>query len=91
MRASHRHDREPRVAAAKKQLLIGLAARWLAASSRAARVLDPQGPVGSAERLILLNATGIMLVVVVPVIVLTLGFAWWVPNLERRFHGREQS
>lgn len=42
-----------------------------------AGVLDPQGPVSSAERLILLNATGIMLVVVVPVIVLTFCFAWW--------------
>jgi cytochrome o ubiquinol oxidase subunit 2 len=40
-------------------------------------VLDPQGPVSLAERLILLNATGIMLVVVVPVIILTLAFAWW--------------
>jgi cytochrome o ubiquinol oxidase subunit 2 len=42
-----------------------------------AGVLDPQGPVSSAERLILLNATAIMLVVAVPVIVLTLAFAWW--------------
>jgi len=42
-----------------------------------AGVLDPQGPIASAERLILLNATAIMLVVVVPVIVLTLAFAWW--------------
>jgi cytochrome o ubiquinol oxidase subunit II len=40
-------------------------------------VLDPQGPVAAAERLILINATAIMLVVVVPVIVLTLAFAWW--------------
>jgi cytochrome o ubiquinol oxidase subunit 2 len=40
-------------------------------------VLDPQGPVGAAERLILVNATAIMLAVVVPVIVLTLGLAWW--------------
>jgi cytochrome o ubiquinol oxidase subunit 2 len=40
-------------------------------------VLDPQGPVASAERLILLNATSIMLVVVLPVIALTLAFAWW--------------
>jgi cytochrome o ubiquinol oxidase subunit 2 len=32
--------------------------------------------VSAAERLILLNATGIMLVVVAPVIVLTLWFAW---------------
>jgi cytochrome o ubiquinol oxidase subunit 2 len=39
-------------------------------------VLDPQGPVASAERLILINATAIMLVVVVPVIALTLAFAW---------------
>ncbi|HYD05409.1 MAG TPA: ubiquinol oxidase subunit II [Reyranella sp.] len=40
-------------------------------------VLDPQGPIGAAERLILLNATAVMLAVIVPVIVLTLGFAWW--------------
>jgi cytochrome o ubiquinol oxidase subunit 2 len=40
-------------------------------------VLDPQGPIAAAERLILLNATTIMLAVVVPVILLTLGVAWW--------------
>ena len=40
-------------------------------------VLDPQGPVGKAERVILYDATTIMLAVVVPVIVLTLAFAWW--------------
>jgi cytochrome o ubiquinol oxidase subunit 2 len=40
-------------------------------------VLDPQGPIGTAERLILINATVVMLAVIVPVIVLTLGFAWW--------------
>jgi cytochrome o ubiquinol oxidase subunit II len=40
-------------------------------------VLDPQGPVGAAERTILANATVIMLAVIVPVILLTLGFAWW--------------
>jgi cytochrome o ubiquinol oxidase subunit II len=47
-------------------------------------VLDPHGPVGAAERLILLNATGIMLVVVVPVIVLTLGFVWWFRSTNSR-------
>jgi cytochrome o ubiquinol oxidase subunit 2 len=40
--------------------------------------------VSAAERLILLNATAIMLVVVVPVIVLTLGFAWWYRSGNRR-------
>ena len=52
------------------------AAACLVASCRRAGVLDPQGPVASAERLILINATAIMLVVVIPVIVLTLAFAW---------------
>jgi cytochrome o ubiquinol oxidase subunit 2 len=49
----------------------------MAASCQPAGVLDPQGPVASAERLLLFNATAIMLVVVVPVILATLGFAWW--------------
>jgi cytochrome o ubiquinol oxidase subunit 2 len=40
-------------------------------------VLDPQGPIAAAERLLLINSTAIMLVVVVPVIVATLAFAWW--------------
>jgi cytochrome o ubiquinol oxidase subunit II len=40
-------------------------------------VLDPQGPIAAAERLLLINSTSIMLVVVIPVIVATLAFAWW--------------
>jgi cytochrome o ubiquinol oxidase subunit II len=40
-------------------------------------VLDPQGPVAAAERLLLINSTSIMLVVVIPVILATLAFAWW--------------
>jgi len=39
--------------------------------------LDPHGPVGTAERMILLDATAIMLAVGVPVILLTFCFAWW--------------
>jgi cytochrome o ubiquinol oxidase subunit 2 len=52
-------------------------AAMLVASCKPAGVLDPQGPVAAAERLILINATAIMLVVVVPVILATLVFAWW--------------
>lgn len=40
-------------------------------------VLDPKGPVAAGERIILFDATAIMLAVVVPVIVCTLAFAWW--------------
>jgi cytochrome o ubiquinol oxidase subunit II len=60
-----------------RRVLAMLVAGSFAASSRAAGVLDPQGPIASAERMILLNSTTIMLVVVVPVILLTLAFAWW--------------
>jgi cytochrome o ubiquinol oxidase subunit 2 len=49
----------------------------LVASCQPAGVLDPQGPIASAERLLLFNSTAIMLVVVVPVVLATLGFAWW--------------
>jgi cytochrome o ubiquinol oxidase subunit 2 len=40
-------------------------------------VLDPQGPVGAAEKLILFNSLGIMLAIVIPTILATLGVAWW--------------
>lgn len=40
-------------------------------------VLSPQGPIGKAERVILTDATIIMLAVVIPVILLTAAFAWW--------------
>ena len=66
-----------------KHALLG-ADRWLAVCAAAplvgcqqAGVLDPRGPIASAERLLMINATAIMLVVVVPVIIATLGFAWW--------------
>ncbi len=47
-------------------------------------VLDPHGPVGQAERVILGDATAIMLAVVIPVIILTLVFAWWFRAGNRR-------
>jgi cytochrome o ubiquinol oxidase subunit 2 len=40
-------------------------------------VLDPKGPIAFAERQILLNALGIMLAIVVPVILATLGVGFW--------------
>ena len=46
--------------------------------------LNPHGPIGQAERVILYDATGIMLAVVIPVIVLTLVFAWWFRSGNRR-------
>jgi cytochrome o ubiquinol oxidase subunit II len=64
--------------------LVAVATAPLADGCLAQGVLDPQGPIGSAERLILLNATAIMLVVALPVIVLTLAFAWWYRASNKR-------
>ena len=55
-------------------------------------ILDPQGPIASAERLLLINSTAIMLVVVIPVIVATLAFAWWYrTSNDRASRGTDES
>jgi cytochrome o ubiquinol oxidase subunit 2 len=54
-----------------------IGAAFLLASCARTGVLDPQGPIAAAERLLLINSTAIMLVVVIPVIVATLACAWW--------------
>lgn len=46
-------------------------------SCESAGVINPKGPIAAAQWLLMINATEIMLVVVVPVIIATLGFAWW--------------
>jgi len=40
-------------------------------------VLDPKGPVATAEKQILFNSLGIMLAIVIPTILATLGVAYW--------------
>lgn len=52
-------------------------AALLALSGCGAALLDPAGPVGMGERRLLLQAFFAMLIIIVPVIVLTIGFAFW--------------
>ena len=40
-------------------------------------VLDPRGPVGQADRTILIDSLAIMLAIGVPTILATFAFAWW--------------
>ena len=40
-------------------------------------VLDPVGPVGAAEKTILINSTAIMLAIIIPTMIATIAFAWW--------------
>jgi cytochrome o ubiquinol oxidase subunit 2 len=51
-------------------------------------VLDPRGPVASAERQILFNSLGIMLAIVIPTILATLGVAFWFRESNERAHFR---
>ena len=47
-------------------------------------VLDPKGPIAAANRQILLNSLGIMLAIVIPVILATLGVAFWFRESNER-------
>ncbi|HTG24526.1 MAG TPA: ubiquinol oxidase subunit II [Reyranella sp.] len=47
-------------------------------------VLDPKGPIAAAEREILFNSLGIMLAIVVPTILATIGVAFWFRSSNRR-------
>jgi cytochrome o ubiquinol oxidase subunit II len=69
-----------------RAISIASAAMFLASCNEG--VLDPHGPVGKAERVILYDATAIMLAVIVPVIVLTLAFAWWFRARNSQAHYR---
>ncbi|MDP9009864.1 MAG: ubiquinol oxidase subunit II [Pseudomonadota bacterium] len=64
--------------------IISIASSAVLVASCHEGVLNPHGPVGKAERVILYDSTVIMLAVVVPVIVLTLVFAWWFRAKNKR-------
>jgi cytochrome o ubiquinol oxidase subunit 2 len=51
-----------------------------------AAVLSPAGPIGAADRTILLNALAIMLAIVVPTIAAILACAWWFRESNTRAH-----
>jgi cytochrome o ubiquinol oxidase subunit II len=57
--------------------VIFLCVTGLTTSACSQGVLAPVGPVADGERLILLDALGIMLLIAVPTILATLWFAWW--------------
>jgi cytochrome o ubiquinol oxidase subunit 2 len=71
-------------ASARRLRAISITSAAMLMTSCNEGVLDPHGPVGEAERVILYDATAIMLAVVIPVIVLTLVFAWWFRAKNRR-------
>jgi cytochrome o ubiquinol oxidase subunit 2 len=68
--------------------------RWLVVLSALAltacswEVLDPRGPVGRADRTILIDSLAIMLAIGVPTILATFAFAWWFRASNTRAHYR---
>jgi cytochrome o ubiquinol oxidase subunit 2 len=63
-------------------LVVLISAAMLSGCSEG--VLDPQGPVAHAERQILFNSLGIMLAIVIPTILATLGVAYWFRESNKR-------
>ena len=64
---------------------------WLAISlpwavAGCSSVLAPVGPVGTAEKTILVDSLFVMLLIVVPVICATIIFAWWFRSTNKRAH-----
>jgi cytochrome o ubiquinol oxidase subunit II len=47
-------------------------------------VLDPKGPIGDGNATLLVDSVAIMLVIVVPTIIATLGIAWWFRSSNQR-------
>ncbi|MEO7057607.1 MAG: ubiquinol oxidase subunit II [Caldimonas sp.] len=69
---------------------LNVLCRWLAAAAAASLcacssgVLDPRGPVGRAQKTILIDSLAIMLAIVVPTIIATLVVAWWFRASNKR-------
>jgi len=74
-RSALRRGAKPRLRAAAWRCAVALLPLTLGACSWA--VLDPRGPVGHADRKILIDSLAIMLAIGVPTILATFAFAWW--------------
>jgi len=81
----HRHHKPLRVAkfaigCESDGVLVGAATL----SGCTEGILDPKGPIAAAERQILFNSLGIMLAIVIPTILATLGVAYWFRSSNTR-------
>ena len=58
-----------------RRIAIAAVVSLLTACNRG--ILAPVGPVGQAEKTILINSTAIMLAIIIPTMIATVAFAWW--------------
>jgi len=57
--------------------IVAAAGLFLLTSGCNRGILDPVGPVGAAEKTILINSTAIMLAIIIPTMIATVAFAFW--------------
>jgi cytochrome o ubiquinol oxidase subunit 2 len=72
-----RHGESRRIQLKLMARVLFLTGFVLIASACNRGILDPVGPVGQAEKTILINSTAIMLAIVIPTMLATVAFAWW--------------
>jgi cytochrome o ubiquinol oxidase subunit 2 len=58
-----------------RRFVLALGAILLTGCNRG--IFDPVGPIGAQEKQLLINSTAIMLAIVIPTMVATVGVAWW--------------
>ena len=68
---------------------LGIALPLMLAACNTA-LMDPRGPVGRAEKTILIDSMAIMLAIVVPTIIAIFAFAWWFRASNTRAHYRPE-
>ena len=74
----YQDDARPRTTLAERRWRAAAALPLLLLISACNRgILDPVGPVGQAEKTILINSTAIMLAIIIPTMIATVAFAWW--------------
>jgi cytochrome o ubiquinol oxidase subunit 2 len=85
-----RRNNSAQPAAPRRYSLTALSAVLVGVSGCSGGVLEPRGPIGAANRIILFNALEIMLAIVIPTIIAALVFAWWFreSNARARYQPR---
>ena len=68
----------------RRGLFVALLIGTTALSGCSEGILDPKGPIAAAELEILFNSLGIMLAIVIPTILATLGVAYWFRSSNHR-------
>lgn len=56
---------------------FAVAAAGLLTTGCSRGILDPVGPVAAQEKQLLINSTAIMLAIIIPTMIATIGIAWW--------------